>query len=171
MTKSLATKNLQTISNGQVLIPKWAVVVGSFIFLGSAAVFTASIAISLSRNPNGLYNETCRSRNCEKTLGLKCINKICQCENKQFYLDSCRNLSSFNEPCNIDSNCLHNQLLQCGIQNKCDCSSENYWNFDLKKCSKKKTFSEVCDGDQCKSELKIFCDFTHRQCRCIDSKL
>ncbi|RNA31584.1 hypothetical protein BpHYR1_010100 [Brachionus plicatilis] len=156
--KSQAFKNLEALNNGQVFIPKWVVVCGSIVMTGLVAVFATSIALSVDKKPNGLYNEDCSGRSCEKYLGLKCINKVCLCPEDKFYLDSCRDFSTFNEPCRQKNHCKEEENLTCGLTSKCECSSGNFWNSERKRCVTRKTYYEVCDGNDCKEDLDLICN-------------
>lgn len=127
------------------------------------------MAISLSKKLNGLFKESCALRNCEKKLGLKCIDKICQCPKNYFFLDSCQVLSTYNERCKIDFNCKQSQSLICGIMNKCDCIRTKFWDHDYEKCLDRKSYSESCKGDQCQTDLKLSCQFN--RCICINKEM
>lgn len=167
LKKTNPTKKLESFSDGNIILSKWIIIIFFILFTAFGAILVVSIVISLTKKPNGLYNESCDNRPCEKKLGLKCIEKICLCAVNQFYIDKCYNLSSFNEICKINDHCKQNELLLCGLKSKCNCAKENYWNNDLKKCLPKKSFAEICDGDQCIDNL--ICEFGF--CKCSNSKL
>lgn len=151
-------KNLVALNEGKVIVPKWIIAIGIALIVSIATLFAASIAISVSKKNNGLYNESCDRRNCEDKLGLKCIKKVCLCPENQFYLDKCYKKSTFNEICYLNDHCKQEENLICGITSKCDCSSENYWNIDLRKCLVRKTYMEVCNGEQCKKNSNLVCE-------------
>lgn len=166
--KTKAVKNLEALNNGQVFIPKWIIAFGSCILAASVVAFVASIAISVTKKSNGLYEQSCANRDCEKKLGLKCINNVCLCSANQFYLDKCYNLSTFGEICRKKEHCIKDQDLLCDLTSKCGCEPKKYWNLNLKKCLPRKTYSETCNGDECKSGLNLICD--SGICVCFDRK-
>lgn len=55
--KSEAVKNLEALNNGQVFIPKWIVVCGGILMAAAVGFCAASLAISINKKSNGLYNE------------------------------------------------------------------------------------------------------------------
>lgn len=167
--KSAAVKNLEALNNGQVFVPKWTLVIGIVTLVASAAVFAASIAISVTKKTNGLYKESCENRNCEIKLGLKCIDKICLCPSNQFYLDKCNNLSTYGQRCHQKEHCKSEENLICGITSKCDCELKNYWDIHLKKCFPRKSYSEACNGDECKKDLNLVCD--SGLCNCYNKQM
>ena len=166
--KSQAVQNLEILNNGQVAIPKWAVVVASTAILASAAIFVASMVIMTNKSRDGLYNETCANRSCAKGLGLKCINKTCLCPDKQFYREKCRDLSTYSEPCQANSECQSTQLLIC-LAPKCGCDKAKYWSSSEKKCVDRKTYNEGCNGDECKTQLNLVCDLSAKRCDCTNT--
>lgn len=123
--KSETVKKLEALSNGRIFVPKWLLAFGFAIFIATALFFIASVVISVIKKPNGLYNESCTYRNCEKNLGLKCINKVCLCTINQFYTDKCQNLSTFGQICRKDEHCIKEQSLVCVITSKCECEKKN----------------------------------------------
>ncbi|RNA27013.1 hypothetical protein BpHYR1_047363 [Brachionus plicatilis] len=168
--KSEAVKNLEALNDGNVFVPKWALAIGITTLVGLAVVFSASIAISVTKQPNGLYQESCEKRSCEIKLGLKCLNKICLCPESQFYLDKCYNLSTYGEICQKNEHCKSEENLLCGITSKCDCDLENYWNANSKKCVSRKSYLEACNGDECKSELSLACQSGICDCQSKQTK-
>lgn len=169
INNSKAAENLEGFTSGNIHIPKWVFVVGLVLSIGCLAIFTGSIIITLNKKPNGLHNQSCASRNCEKKLGLKCIDKICQCTKNHFFLDSCRVLSTYNEPCIKDLNCKQDQSLICGIMSKCDCTKHKYWDNDFGKCLNRKTYGESCNGDNCITDVKLSCQFN--KCICFNKEM
>ena len=167
--KSEAAKNLEILGNGKVEISKWIVGVGLISVIGVFAIFVGSMVISLSKKPNGLFNESCELRNCEKKLGLSCIEKICQCPKDHFYLDGCQKLSTYNEICRIDQQCIPNQFLICNIISKCDCPLNKYWNEELIMCKDLKKHGEDCKLNECNWNLNLSCYF--KKCECIKKKM
>lgn len=149
---------LAAFNGEKVIVPKWTIAVGIAVCLSVASLFIASIALNINKKTNGLYNESCERRNCEDKLGLKCIKKVCLCPENHFYLDKCYKKSTYDEICYLDNHCKKEENLICGIKSKCDCSLENYWNIDLKKCRVRKTFMEVCNSEECKKNLNLVCE-------------
>lgn len=161
--KSTAAIKLESLYNGKVNINKWTLVIFGIILAASLVVLAASIGISLSSKPNGLFNESCFSKSCETTLGLKCINKKCICPENQFYIDKCYNRSSFNSICKQNDHCKQDEILICGLISRCTCESNKYWDLSFKKCLPRKKIGEFCDGDQC--EYNYACEFGFCSCR------
>ncbi|RMZ93301.1 prion-like-(Q N-rich) domain-bearing 25 [Brachionus plicatilis] len=164
--KSKAALELEQLNNGKISIPKWIVVAGTILFIGLVAIFAASLAIALTAQPNGLYNQSCSSRSCENKLGLKCIEGTCLCPENHFYLDKCYTPSSLDGICRQDDHCKQDEFLVCGIGSKCSCSYDRYWNGKINRCSLRKTFNEACDGDECQSTFVC----QSQICRCLDNE-
>ncbi|RNA17265.1 zonadhesin isoform X2 [Brachionus plicatilis] len=168
--KSETVKKLEALNNGKIIVPKWLIVVGGFILFFLVVLFVLSIIFATIKKPNGLFNESCAKRICEKKLGLVCKNQICSCPEKQFYSDRCQNLSTHGQFCFIDENCRQKEeSLVCSVVSRCECTSEMYWDSYLKKCVPRKSYKENCIGDQCKTSLNLDCN--SGSCTCQNSSI
>lgn len=165
----LVHKPSKRIPPNSVILPEWAVILGSMGIAYLAIVFAcAFIFINQSKRP-GLYLESCSGRSCEKSLNLKCINSICNCTGQQYYLKKCNSKKGNLEKCHNSNECLSSENFIC-FNGKCQCKQEYYWIGH--RCAKRVTYGEICSSDdQCLTKTQMLtCDKLIGLCTCPENR-
>lgn len=146
-------------------IPKWAMVLLLLFLLTLLIILLAAIILNFTSKRPGLYLENCKSRSCETTLGLKCIDSFCQCENDKYYLKKCEPKKDYYENCQLHLQCKSNMICVAG---KCQCEKLYYWNGDT--CLRRYTHNETCEDGQCLLNTFLFCDNATKLCTCESTR-
>ena len=155
-------------SKGFLLIPKWILALLAKFFCCLFIVFLIGYLIFYFGLQPGVYKQSCIGRSCAPGFNLKCLNGICDCETDFFYYNFCQKKKSYLESCHVTSHFLEYKSLIC-LKGKCVCDDNQYWNGNG--CFNRKTYREVCTGDQCLNFKMLFCDNELGLCSCESTRL
>jgi hypothetical protein len=128
-------------------------------------ITTAAILLAFYSRLPGHLNEDCIMRSCNTKLGLKCIDRICQCPADHYYKNKCYTLKGYNEYCKKENECKKDLICFNG---KCVCEQIRYWTGI--KCDLKSSYGESCDRKKCNEHLMLTCDPSLRMCTCNSSR-
>lgn len=156
---------IDTMSNSSVNCPTWGMVMGGLGSIAIVIIVTAAIFVVYLAPRPAFYSESCSGRSCFKGLGLKCINKICQCESSDYYYSKkCLLKQELNAQCSSSTLCENIKSLSC-IDGVCQCDKNTYSNGQ--QCLNKSTYNGMClTGSQCLSDTMLYCNTNYRLCFC-----
>lgn len=147
---------------GYISMPQWALVIIGLTLALLIGILVAAVDILVYAKSPGLYLESCDKRSCKSGLNLKCINKLCTCLSDQYYAASCMNKKDYLQNCLATYQCKESTLI-CW-DGLCVCNITSYWNGQS--CYKRRTYREICSGDQCLTTSMLYCNTTIGICTC-----
>lgn len=150
-----------------VNVPCWLASICSCFGLLLLAILIAAIVILLNAKKPALYGKNCENRSCQSGLNMKCIDNICTCHSDEYYAASCYAKRTFGMFCDRNYQCLETKRLEC-LDGKCVCNSTQYWTGSI--CMNKKTYRQTCSGDQCLTDLLLYCNKKTGFCECNSTR-
>lgn len=160
-------REVMDMSKGYCWCHKWCMVMGVLFLIASLFVFIVSITVvSIAPRP-ALYGQDCNHRSCLKSLNAKCINGTCQCQANQYFEISCLNKRYYTEQCHADYVCYDKTNMTC-LNGVCTCTIYQYW--DGEKCSARRNYSQPCRGQQCLTNLMLYCSPNYLTCICPNDR-
>jgi hypothetical protein len=161
----IVEKNIKK-DKDQVVLARWKVGLFALVTLLLITVLIAALLLVLNTPPPGFYLQSCDQRSCASGFNLKCINKVCNCTETQYYVDKCLEKKTDQELCRSIRECREDKNLIC-FDGKCQCSDVRYWNGQ--KCINRRIYNERCIGNECLSKISLECDKTTGLCDCNSS--